>query len=77
MIYGLNFNNTPIPDHIRRKFAQKKRMMLGYVHLQGVCNTALESEDMLCVASNGRRRVAAIGPRKIGKEIWYGVYAGR
>jgi len=74
VIYGLNFNNSHIPAHIERQFAKRRKVIDERVRLVGVCNTAEECNVMILTATNGRRQVTFVGPRKIAGEAWYGVY---
>jgi hypothetical protein len=75
MIYGLNFNGSHIPDHVRMRFAQRRSFGKGMLmQLQGVCNTNEEAQVMRIQADNGSRRVFTTRPRKVGRDQWYGVY---
>jgi hypothetical protein len=82
MIYGLNFNNKPIPGKIGRRFA--KRLRLGAnlstkktipAILQGVCNTDEERDAMLLQAQTSSRRFYVTPLRKIDGENWMAFYS--
>jgi hypothetical protein len=74
MIYGINFNNTQIPDHIRGLFSADRRFSRGWFTLQGVCNTVDEAELMEMQADNGHRTIQVVGPRIRMGTMWWGVY---
>jgi hypothetical protein len=73
MIYGLNFNSTPIPEEMAKKF--KKRKMFGNqtFTLQGVCESRQERDRMVLQASNGRRAIEVIEVQ-VKDHTLYGVY---
>jgi hypothetical protein len=75
MIYGLNFNRTPIPPAIKRKFAARIRMAdkAGWWVLQGVATSFEESQRMLEQASNGRRKLH-VEPRMTAGAPFCGIY---
>lgn len=59
MIYGLNFNNTRIPDALARYFRKEMVLQGAFgkqrVRLQGVCETEEEKHAMTLTANNGKR----------------------
>ena len=81
MIYGLNFNSTPIPEEPSKIFPRRLKYRNGnlvkvsenqgcdYI-LQGVCETPQELSLMRIQANNGRRSIH-VTTMKSG---WYGVY---
>ena len=84
MIYGLNFNGSHIPGHLKAIFRSEvrvgeksigktKRKVYVYATLQGVAQTKDECDSMQIVASNGKRKIH-IETRNIGLDTWYGVY---
>jgi hypothetical protein len=75
MIYGWNFNSTPIPEPVKKRFSQVKQINgFGRARLQGATDTKEELEAMLIQADNGHRSITWIGPRRIKDGDWYGVY---
>lgn len=74
-IYGWNFNSTPIPEPVKKRFSQvRQHAGYGRLRLQGVCNTPEELEAMRTQATNGHRRIGEVGPRRINEQDWYAVY---
>lgn len=78
MIYGLNFNNTPIPPAIAKRF-RKEIWQPGHKRetrqrLVGVCDDAVELSFVLDIAQNGHRKLSHV-EKKIGGKRWYAVYA--
>jgi len=77
MIYGYNFNGTPIPTDVRKRFddwtrpnpQQPKSVFL----LQGVCNTPEEQNAMAITARNGHR-TWIWRTEVIGSKTWYGMF---
>jgi hypothetical protein len=62
MIYGLNFNGTPIPPGYKRKFAERRKFTVGTSErvtgkLDGVAENLEEAIIACRVADNGTRRV--------------------
>lgn len=80
MIYGLNFGGGPIPEAVRAKFARYRHFRAEFVkvtgkyELQGCCTDKKELAQMLVIANSGRRKLAALGPRRIGNERYFAVY---
>lgn len=81
MIYGLNFNNTPIPPELRRYFA--KRISLDragaknpkiHCTLQGIAETEDERDAMLIQADNGHRKLHVETRRRAGGKFLFGIY---
>lgn len=86
MIYGWNFNNTPIPTEVcarlalrlngkhRRVSADERAALL----LAGVCNTDEELNLMTLQADNGHRDIYVTEHRMVRAtgQRWYGIYCG-
>jgi hypothetical protein len=81
-IFGLNFNQTPIPAEVQARFARERvfpvvgSTLKVHSHLVGVCNTREELTGMWLQANNGARTVDLTPARKINGQTWFGVYAG-
>jgi len=70
MIMGHNFNNTSIPDPIRKHF---KKVLKDGSWLAGVATTATDRDTMLIVGNNGTRVLTVVEVRdRMG--VLYGVY---
>jgi hypothetical protein len=76
-IYGLNFNNTHIPEGYRRKFAVDTTIVRDNVpykaRLIGVTETKLEADGAMIVADNGHRKLQ-LQTRKVPGGVIYGIY---
>jgi hypothetical protein len=72
MIYGLNFNRTPIPLYLARYF--RKRLTGGWF-LQGVATTQESRDVMLVQADNGHRKLRTMPKQTRFGQVW-GVYVG-
>ncbi len=79
MIYGMNFNRTPIPPAIKRKFAKRVRMTkpgqkpVVWAELAGVAQSLAERNEMIIQANNGHRKLH-VEVRQTAAGPWYGIY---
>lgn len=75
MIYGYNFNGSPIPPEIKRRFAERLRLKPKvWGVLAGVGETPQERDAMLLVANNGHRKLHVVERSVANKGIVYGIY---
>ena len=61
MIYGLNFNRTPIPPQHKRRFAARIKLAgmarNEWLYLAGICTEQAEVWRMVDQATNGHRQI--------------------